>query len=133
MISLNDDEQKLFNDKQFYVMCDCNMSLPVKLSEANLLNSFVYDRKYGLFYVPSGFHQTAMSLLLAFHYGLDTGIHVAKKLNINFSDGTADFYLRNIKGTAFRSSVSKKIMIGSFGNLNKSELLILNDCICIFD
>jgi hypothetical protein len=123
----------LFNDRQFYAMCDCCMSLPVKLCEADLLNPFVYDRRYGLFYVPSGYHRTAMSLLLAFRHNLNAGIQVAKKLNIKYSDETADYYLENIKGTAFKSSVGKSILIGSLKNLNKFEISTFDGCVSIFD
>lgn len=59
-----------FTDEQWWAMCDAHMSLPVPLAKADLTKPFVYERRFGLFYVPFGFHHRAMSLLLAFQYDL---------------------------------------------------------------
>jgi hypothetical protein len=79
-----------FTDEQWWSMCDAHMSLPIPLAKADLQQPFVYERRYGVFYVPSGQHQNAMSILLAFHHGLTKGIDVADRLRLDFSQGTAD-------------------------------------------
>lgn len=108
-------------NRMWYQMCDCNMSLPEPLEVANLSKSFVYDRKFGVFQVPSGSHQAAMSLLLSWHHGLNNGVKVAEHLKLKYSDQTADYYLLNISGTAFLSSVGKSVYAGKINNLNEKE------------
>jgi hypothetical protein len=110
-----------FSDAQWWSMCDASMSLPVPLSKADLQQPFVYERSYGVFYVPFGQHQQAMSILLAFRHGLVKGIDVAERLGLSFSSGTADEWLRSTPGTCFRSSVGKKIQVGSRASLNALE------------
>lgn len=121
-----------FTDSQWYAICNLNMSLPILLEDANLEKPFIYDRKWGVFYVPRGYHQSAMSLLLAFHYNCRTGIDVGKKLNLKYSSETADYWLENISGTAFLSSVGKKIYISSYKNLSFKEKIFFKDTIEIF-
>lgn len=114
--------QKL-TDVQRWKSIDCHMSDPLPLRDLDTSRPFVYDRHYGAFYVPSGLHQGAMSLLLAWHHGLDCGTEVADKLGLEYSEETADAWLRDIPGTAFRSSVGNgKIQAGKRGNLTGTEL-----------
>lgn len=101
---------------------DACMSDPIELGQADIEKPFVYDRRYGFFYVPAGMHQQAMSLLLAFHHGLHSSVEVAKALKLRSSHETADHWLEHVAGTAFRSSQSKKVMAGRRGNLNALEI-----------
>lgn len=95
-------------DPMWWAMCDFHMDVPRPLAEADLSKPFVYERKWGVFYVPMGCHLAAMSLLLAFQHGSTDGIAVAEKLGLRFSEGTADYWLEHTAGAAFRSSVAKK-------------------------
>ena len=121
-----------FSDKQWWKMDSANMSYPVPLAKADLSKPFVYDREFGVFYVPCGYHQSAMSLLLAFKHGCKDGVDVAEKLNLEYSSGTADYWLENTQGAAFRSSVGEKIQAGKKGNLTVIERRIFGDVQYIF-
>ena len=114
-------------DKMWSKMCDCSMSLPIPLSEADTSKPFVYDRKFGFFYVSRSQHQRAMSLLLAWHRGMGCGLEVANKLNLSYPFGSADFYLERIDGTAFLSSISKEIYAWTSSQLNNEEKSWLGD------
>lgn len=111
---------KQLTQKQRWAACDVNMSDPVELQEANLMLPFVYDREYGLFYVPGGYHPAAQSLLLAFHHGLRNGVEASEMLGLEYSCGTAEAWLA-LPGTAFRSSVSKRVCVGKKSNLSENE------------
>jgi hypothetical protein len=108
-------------DQMWWKMCDANMCRPVPLAEADLTKPFIYERSWGVSYVPGGYHQSAMSLLLAFQHGLRTGIDVSEKLKLRYSDGTADHWLEHSPGAAFLSSVGKKIQVGSIKGLTVQE------------
>lgn len=97
------------------------MGDPVPLKDADLLRPLVYDRCYGVFYVPMGLHPVAMSLLLAFQHGCDDGVDVAEKLGLEFSAGTADKWLETTPGSCFKSSVSKKVVAWRPNSLNVFE------------
>lgn len=115
-------------DKMWWKMCDLHMALPVPLKEADLAKPFVYERKWGVFYVPMGMHQGAMSLLLAFQHGLESGVKVAEKLGLTYSEGTADYWLEHTPGAAFLSSVGdNRIQAGSFKQLNVREHRLFGD------
>lgn len=114
-------------DKMWTKMCGCSMSLPVPLDQADIKKPFVYDRKYGVFYVPASKHQLAMSLLLAWHRGMDCGLDIANKLNLSYPFGSADFYLERTDGTAYLSSISKKIYSWTPNQLNSKEQNYLGD------
>jgi len=94
-----------FTDKQWYAMCDANISLPVPLAKADLTKSFIYDRQWGLFYVPFGRHQSAAATLLAFHRGVDRFYEIGLQV-----DNLADTYYETIPGTAFKSSVGTRLV-----------------------
>lgn len=107
-------------------MCDAHMSDPVPLHEADLARPFTYDRKWGVFYVPPGYHYVAASLLLAFHHDLETVTDAWDKFNVKDSYETSDIWLDTIPGTAFRSSVSEKVRAGRKNNLTTMEKRILS-------
>lgn len=111
---------KKLTEKQRWKACDVHISDPVSLAEADLSLPFIYDRVYGLFYVPGGYHPAAQSLLLAFHHDLKCGVDVAEKLGLEYSCGTAEAWLA-LPGSAFRSSVGKKVNVGSKRKLNEAE------------
>lgn len=98
-----------YTDEQWWAMCDVDMPLPIPLAKADLTRPFVYERGRGVFYVAPGRHQVAMSLLLAFQHGKVRGVEVANLLGVDFSSGTADFWLEHTPGAAFRSSVSSLV------------------------
>ncbi|WP_338924516.1 hypothetical protein V0M98_33415 (plasmid) [Pseudomonas silesiensis] len=99
--------------EMWWKMCDVHLSRPIPLYEADLSRPFIYERAWGVSYVPCGFHQGAMTLLLAFQHDLKCGIDVANKLNLEFSSGTADHWLEHSPGAAFLSSVGKTIQVGN--------------------
>lgn len=121
-----------FSDEQWWAMCDAHMSLPVPLAEADVTKPFVYDRRWGLFYVPFGQHQFAMSILLAFHQGSTDAIATADALGLSYSDGSADYWLEKTPGAAFRSSVGKKVQAGPRGNLTVIERRLLGELEHVF-
>lgn len=102
-------------------MCDVHMSLPEPLAKADLTRPFVYDRRYGVFYVPSGYHQHAMSILLAFRHGHTKGIAVAEHLGLEFSHETADEWLRTTPGACFLNSAGKSVLAGNRDSLSIIE------------
>ncbi len=118
-----------FTDKQFWAMCDAHMSRPVPLNDADLSRPFVYQRGYGVFYVPGGCHPAAMSLLLAFNHGYLNAIDLASELNLEYSSATADRWLEETPGAAFKSSVGKRIQAGK---LSLSELRAFGEVDFVF-
>jgi len=122
----------LFSDHQHWALCDCNCSDPVPLDEADLSIPFVYDRKYGLFYAPSGYHQITMSTLLAFHHGLVKSVHVMHKLKFSYLSESADYWLEHIPGAAFLSSVNPKIHVATIEGLSVLEKSLFGEVVCCF-
>lgn len=114
-------------------MCDAGMSMPVALHEADLTRPFVYDRAYGVFFVPGGKHQIAMSLLLAWQHGCESGIDVSNKLGLEFSGGTADRWLEATAGAAFLSSVGKRIQVATGKGLTVQERRLFADFACVIE
>ena len=115
-------------DKIWWKMYDCNMSRPVQLNKADLSKPFLYDRRYGVFYVGFAHHRFAMALLLSLDYGeydyLDLdhtqfGISDFRKIDVH---GYADYYIENTEGTCYRSSLSDNVIAGKKGHLNSNEL-----------
>lgn len=109
-------------DKKWWAMCDAGMSRPVQLPKAILHRPFVYCREYGLFYVPSSYHQQAMSLLLAWELGFDKGIQAAVSLGLSYSQETADLWLKETPGATVFSSVGNVPYAHNRDNLNAHEL-----------
>lgn len=114
-------------DEQWWKMCDAHMSLPVPLHTADLSHPFVYDRELGVFYVPFGYHQMAMALLLAFTIDEVDVIDAGEKLGLNYSNGSMSDSWLSRKGRCFKSSVSAKVYAGYRGNLNIAEIRIFKD------
>lgn len=121
------------SDEMWWAMCDAHMGLPVPLAEADLSRPFVYERRWGVFYVPGGYHPSAMSLLLAFQHGLCCGIDVGEKLKVSCSSGTADYWLEHTPGAAFRSSVGRCVSVGSLKGLTIQERRLFGEVKCVFD
>jgi hypothetical protein len=122
----------IITDAMWYQMCSCEMSAPVPLEDADLSKPFLYQRAFGVSYVASGYHQVAMSLLLAFNHNLLSGMEVARVLGIDFPDATADYWLENTPGAAFLSSVGNKINIASFRKLSPLERWLFVNHVEIF-
>lgn len=114
-------------NRQWNQFCDFGMSQPVPLAVADLSQPFVYERQYGVFYVPGGYHPSAMSLLLALQLGCESGVDAAKSLKLQYSDGTADHWLENTPGAAFRSSVGKRIQVANGRGLTVLERRLFGD------
>ncbi len=116
-----------FTDEQWWNMCDAGMGLPLPLDQADLSKPFVYDRSYGVFYVPMGQHQHAMSLLLAFQHGLASTMGLAEKLGLEPHGETADRWLESTPGAAFRSTVGKRIQVATGKGLTAQERRLFGD------
>lgn len=110
---------------------DLHISYPIRLSEADLSRPFVYEREYGLFYVPGGYHQAAMSLLLAIRHDCEDGIDVAEELGLEYLCGTADYWLEHVSGAAFRSAVSPVIQVATQQGLSIEERRLFGKVSCL--
>ena len=121
-----------FTDEQWHRMCDRGLDLPVPLAKADLAKPFVYDRKWGVFYVPGGLHRAAMSCLLAFQMGKTDVVSALRLAGCTDQTEGADFYLENTPGTAFRSSVGRGIFAGHPGSLSAMELRLLGSVEYLF-
>lgn len=120
------NEKKLTQDQRWRAI-DTHMSDPIPLKDADLTKPFVYDREYGVFYVAGGYHPSAMSLLLAWHHGYEDPIDYAMDNNLDYYYDTADKWLKETKGAAFKSSVGKRIQAGPRSNFTLGELKILGE------
>ena len=120
-------------ERQWGKFCDFGTSDPIPLEKADLSRSFVYERQHGVFYVPGGMHPSTMSLLLALQYGCQDGIDVAEKLKIEYSSGTADSWLQNTPGAAFRSSVGRRIQVATVRGLTILERRLFGQVNCVFE
>lgn len=109
------------SDQMFWRLCDADLSLPVPLEKADLHRPFVYERRWGVFYAPMGSHQMGMSLLLAWQRGFTRGVECANSMGLSYSSDTADYWLENTPGAAFRSSVRNKILVSRLSNLSIHE------------
>lgn len=119
-------------DEMFWGMCDCHMSDPVPLGEADLSRPFVYERRWGVFYVPFGYHQSAMGLLLAWQHGCHKVWQVTERLGIAH-DGAADYWLQHTPGAAFRSSVGKRVQVATPKGLTVQERRLFGDVCGVFE
>lgn len=115
-------------DEQWYAMCDARMSRAVALRDADLTKPFVYDRRFGLFYVPMGYHQQAMALLYAFHHGVTRTYECADVLGIAYDRVAklADRWLSEKSGTCYKSSMHQSIRCWKPGHLSAAELRHFN-------
>ena len=117
------------SDEQWYAMCDAHMSSPVPLRDADTTKPFVYDRDYGLFYVPFGYHQQAMALLLTFRRGLDRAYAAAEELGFDFDPiaKLADHWLMTIPGTCYKSSQGSEAQCAKPEHLTAAELRLIGN------
>src|SRR3546814_3891647 len=99
-------------DRQWWAMCDVNMSHPNPLHKADLTSTVVYERGFGLCYVPMGCHQSAMALLLAFQHGLYRRMDVVEHLNLNELSDAADYWLEHTPGAESRPSDAQAVQAG---------------------
>lgn len=106
-------------------MCAANMDLPKALTPSRVHTPFVYDRRWGLFTVPGGYHQQAMALLWAWHQGKHRIADVIGVAGLKSTWEMADAWLEHAPCGAFRSSVGKTIQIACAQRLNSLERRIL--------
>ena len=114
-------EMMLFSAFQRNEACEYGLLDCVPLAKADLSRPFVYERRFGVFYVPAGRHLLAMSLLLALQNECETGVEVACHLKLEYPGDTADCWLKNTPGAAFKSSVGKRIQVATGRGLTALE------------
>ncbi|MGQ2979213.1 MAG: hypothetical protein ACT6Q9_05895 [Polaromonas sp.] len=122
-----------YTAQQWQALRDAGVQEPQPLHLADLSVPFVYHRAVGVFHCAAGKHRLAMSLLLAFAEGCDSGIAVAEHLGLDFPDETADRWLEITPGAAFRSSVGRKVQAGKRSHLTQIEKRWLGDIQYLFD
>lgn len=110
----------VITEEMFQALCSCGMSEPVPLASADLTQSFVHERRWGVFYVDFGHHCAAMTLLLAWQHGLIRTGQILEKLDVDVF-AAADAWLENTPGAAFRSSAGREIQVASLMNLSIQE------------
>lgn len=109
----------MFTQEQFWKACDA------KMGEAQHLSQFVgdlwvYDRKWGVFRVPPGYHNAAMATLAAFNQGKLSYIDLMES-SLDGSQDIAERYLMTTPGTCYKSSVSSTVIVGKREHLNAAE------------
>lgn len=117
--------RRTMKDELWWLLCSFKMSEPVPLHKADLTKPFIYDRNFGVFYVPFGLHQAAMSLLLAWHFDTRTylDLDVAALFGLRDHDtGELSERFLMMSGTCFKSGVGKQIICYKKSNLNETEL-----------
>jgi hypothetical protein len=99
------NESRKLTERQFHVLCSLGASEPIPPGRADLSKPFVYDRGWGVFYVPSGHHQQMMATLLAWNHGCKDTWEVSQKLGMRcMSTKLADHWLETTPGACFKSS-----------------------------
>ncbi|WP_077594131.1 hypothetical protein [Polaromonas sp. A23] len=119
--------------QQLETLKEAGASEPKPFHLADLSRPFVYDRAFGVFYCVPGHHRCTMSLLLAYAKGYESGIDAAEDLDLDFPDETADRWLEEVQGTAFRSSVGHRVQVGKRANLTLIEKRWLGEVEYVFD
>jgi hypothetical protein len=122
-----------FTPQQWQALLDAGVEEPQPLHLADLSVPFVYDRTVGVFHCGAGKHRLAMSILLAFAHGCESGVEVSELLKLDFPDETADRWLEITPGAAFRSSVGRKVQAGKRAHLTMIEKRWLGDIQYLFD
>lgn len=126
-------------DTKWYALCDAHGGMPKPLAEADLTKSWVYDREYGVFPVAGGYHQQVMAMLYAWHKGFsrtyDLQIHLEETEGGRRKETSylADKFIEEIPGTAFKSSVGKKVNAGARGSLTVIEKRFFGDITYIME
>jgi len=116
--------QHEITDEQWWAFCDQHAAKPIPLAEADLAKPFVYSRKYGVMYVPSGYHQQVMAMLYAWEHGFVKAYHMMDSEahdHLKETSQLADKFLEELPGTAFRSSVGKCVVAGKREHLTMIE------------
>lgn len=116
-------------DELWWKMCDYEMSIPLPLEQYDFEEypSWIYDRRYGVFFSPFASHQHALCLLSAWDQGYEDPFEVpepewASKFNY-LPYEMADRFLINTPGTCFLSGQEgSEVIAGKKGNLNEIEL-----------
>lgn len=114
----------LITDEMFQALCSCEMSEPVALKDADLTLPFLYERQWGVFYTPAGYHLAGMKLLLAWQQGMVRPVDIVNKLGLREHE-VGEYWLQHTDGAAFRSSVGKFVITATTGRdsrLNTEEL-----------
>lgn len=122
-----------FTPQQWQALLDAGAKEPQPLHLADLSLPFIYYRPAGVIHCGAGKHRLAMSILLAFAHGYGSGIEVGEHLGLDFPDETADRWLENTPGAAFRSSVGRKVQAGKRVHLTLIEKRWLGDVQYLFD
>src|SRR5690349_12220083 len=121
---------KKLTEAQLYKARDMGMSEPIPLRKADLTQSFVYARDYGVFYVLPCHHQQTMALLYAWDNGQECPYRWETKrlhglnphlYNADVSD-MADYWVDGQQFCAYKSSVGKKIQLGGCGRPTVPEI-----------
>ena len=102
--------KKILTTEQINKLIDLNISGPYEFSEFDFKKPFVYTRAFGLFFVPFGYHPHALSIFLAFENGFLDGHSAANHLKLRYGYASAEYYIENYKGVAYKSSVGKDIL-----------------------
>lgn len=131
--SLNQTFTHSLTPQQLQALKETGASEAEPLHLADLSRPFVYDRAFGVFYCGAGRHRDTMSLLFAFARGYECGIDAAEELGLDFPDETADRWLEEIQGTAFRSSVGRRVQVGKRTNLTIIEKRWLGEVEYVFE
>lgn len=92
----------------------------------------MHERHFGVFYASAGRHLLVMSLLLALQNECETGVEVACYLKLEYPGDTADYWLKNTPGAAFKSSVGKRIHVATGRGLTALERRLFGDFERIF-
>lgn len=115
------------SDELWQKMFHNGLSLPVSLTlNSDIPESFIYDRRYGVFPVEFAHHDFAMALFWALDNGFDDHWDVdPSAVPEGYSTepmDLAELWLINTKGTCYRSTLTPKVFAGKKGNLNEKEL-----------
>lgn len=104
----------MFTKQQQALLDQCDMRNPVPFEELDFSKNFVYDRKYGAFYVDS-MHDAAKTTLALLHLGRDDFDMMRDN-----SWELADYWLSHYPG-CFKSSVSPNILAWTLDSLEPWE------------
>jgi hypothetical protein len=107
------------------VFDDNDIEYPVALAEHDLTGCWIYDREYGVFEVPIGYHECVMAYMYAWKKGYQDPFDIPdlKSVTINYLAAAAEEFL-SLPGTAYMSGAwyKSEIRAGKRGNLNRNEL-----------
>jgi hypothetical protein len=100
----------------------CN---PEPFLDVDFGRPFVYDPKWGVFYVPAGGHPRAMAALACLHLGFPDILSAEQHLGLQDCwCGLADYWLEHYHG-CYRSSVSEEITVWDRDSLEEWEVRVI--------